>query len=128
MKIRPLLCVLVLSSWLMARPQKEFQKGKLLQMDSVECDAEEDNPKGIAGEKFAIDPARNRTPQTRCQEYVLESETVIYRIRPKSDRKPVLLPIGREARFRIEKDKMILRVESLDDKDREYNVVSMTPR
>jgi hypothetical protein len=30
--------------------------------------------------------------------------------------------------FRIEKDHMKLRVEDLDDKDREYVVVSMTPR
>jgi hypothetical protein len=28
----------------------------------------------------------------------------------------------------MQKDKMILRVEDLDDKDREYTVVSMTPR
>jgi hypothetical protein len=28
----------------------------------------------------------------------------------------------------MEKDKLILRVEDLDDKDRQYAVVSMTPR
>ena len=52
---------------------------------------------------------------------------MIYRIRPKDEKHPVLLPVGQQAQFRMEKDKMILRVEDLDDKDRDYTVVSMTP-
>jgi len=39
-----------------------------------------------------------------------------------------LLPVGEKAQFHIEKDYMKLRVEDLDDKEREYIVVSMTPR
>ena len=40
-----------------------------------------------------------------------------------------LLPIGETAQFRIHKDKLILRVaEGSDNKEREYIVVSMTPR
>jgi hypothetical protein len=53
---------------------------------------------------------------------------VIYRIRPRDEKHPVLLPVGEQAQFRMEKDKMLLRVEDLDSKDREYIVVSMTPR
>jgi hypothetical protein len=37
------------------------------------------------------------------------------------------LPIGEQAQFRLEKDKMRLRVEDGDDKEREYLVVSMSP-
>jgi hypothetical protein len=40
----------------------------------------------------------------------------------------VLLPVGVRAQFHLEKDKMKLRVEDLDEKEREYLVVSMTPR
>ena len=36
--------------------------------------------------------------------------------------------MGEKAQFRMEKDKIVLRVEDLDDKDRDYIVVSMTPR
>jgi hypothetical protein len=32
------------------------------------------------------------------------------------------------AQFRLSKDKLILRVPELNDKEREYLVVSMTPR
>jgi hypothetical protein len=40
----------------------------------------------------------------------------------------VLLPVGEKAQFRLVKNKMLLRVEDLDSKEREYIVVSMTPR
>jgi hypothetical protein len=53
---------------------------------------------------------------------------VIYRIRPNDDKHPVLLPIGETAQFRLHKDKLILKVAESDDKEREYIVVSMTPR
>jgi hypothetical protein len=53
---------------------------------------------------------------------------VIYRIRPRDEKHPVLLPVGEKAQFRIEKDKMLLQMEDLDAKEREYTVVSMTPR
>ena len=54
--------------------------------------------------------------------------TLIYRIRPRDEKHPVLLPVGEKAQFRIHKDKMLLRVEDADGKEREYSVVSMTPR
>ena len=53
---------------------------------------------------------------------------MIYRIGLKDEKHPVLLPVGEQAQFRMEKDKMVLRVEDLDSKDRQCVVVSMTPR
>jgi hypothetical protein len=63
-----------------------------------------------------------------CQEYVLQTERLTYRIRPKDDKHPALLPVGETAQFRIHKDKMLLRVPETDGKEREYVVVSMIPR
>jgi hypothetical protein len=40
----------------------------------------------------------------------------------------VLLPVGERAQFRMDKDKVKLRVEDLDGKERDYQVVSMRPR
>jgi hypothetical protein len=62
-----------------------------------------------------------------CQEYVLKADRVMYRIRPRDEKHPVLLPVGEDAEFRINKDKLILRVNELDNKERDYIVVSMTP-
>lgn len=66
--------------------------------------------------------------ETLCQEYVLRSRRITYRIRPKDDIHPSLLPIGETAEFRIHKDKLLLRVPDVDGKEREYIVLSMTPR
>jgi len=82
----------------------------------------------LTGEILGTDAQSKKTQEMLCQEYVLQAERVVYRIRPKDDKHPVLLPIGEIAQFRISKDKLILRVPESDGKEREYIVVSMTPR
>jgi hypothetical protein len=111
-----------------AKEPKEYQTGKLLQMDSVACGVDEKDGKSLAGEMLGTDSGHKKTHELLCQEYVLQAEKVIYRIRPRDAKHPVLLPVGEKAQFRLVKDKMLLRVEDLDSKEREYIVVSMTPR
>jgi hypothetical protein len=128
MKSRIILGVVLVASVVYAKDVKPRQSGKLLQMESVACGVDENSGKSLAGELIGTDSAHKKTHELLCQEYVLQTERVIYRIRPRDEKHPVLLPVGEQAQFRMQKDKMILRVEDLDDKDREYTVVSMTPR
>ena len=129
MRSKLMLCVvLALASAAYAKDPKPFQTGKLLQMDSVQCGVAEKDAKTLAGEMLGTDSSNKKTQELLCQEYVLQAERVIYRIRPRDEKHPALLPVGEQAQFRIEKDKMLLRVEDLDSKEREYIVVSMTPR
>jgi hypothetical protein len=124
-----MLCVVLgLATVAYAKEPKPYQTGKLLQMDSVQCGMSEKDAKSFAGEMLGTDSGHKKTEEVLCQEYVLQAERVIYRIRPRDEKHPVLLPVGDQAQFRLEKDKMVLRVEDLDNKDREYIVVSMTPR
>jgi hypothetical protein len=111
-----------------AKDRPVAQSGTLLQMDSVECGADEKSGKSLAGEMLGTDSAHQKVHTLLCQEYLLQSERTLFRIRPKDDKHPVLLPVGEKAQFHIEKDRMKLRVEDLDDKERDYVVVSMTPR
>jgi len=111
-----------------AKEPKAYQTGKLLQMDSVQCGMQEKDGKSFAGEMLGTDSGSKKTHELLCQEYVLQSDKTIYRIRPRDEKHPVLLPVGEQAQFRLEKDRMLLRVEDLDNKEREYFVVSMTPR
>ena len=108
--------------------EHDYQKGTLLRMDSSSCGMQEKGGKSITGELLGTDSQSKKTREVLCQEYVLQGERVIYRIRPKDDKHPTLLPIGETAQFRIHKDKLILRVPEGDDKEREYEVISMTPR
>ena len=128
MKSRIIMGVVLVASVAYAKDVKPRQSGKLLQMESVACGVDENSGKSLAGELIGTDSAHKKTHELLCQEYVLQTERVIYRIRPRDEKHPVLLPVGEQAQFRLQKDKMILRVEDLDDKDREYTVVSMTPR
>jgi hypothetical protein len=108
--------------------EKHYQSGTLLQMDSAECGFDENSGKSLAGELIGTDSAHKKTHALLCQEYILQSDSVIYHIRPRDEKHPALLPVGEKAQFRMDKDKMLLRVEDGDNKEREYSVVSMTPR
>jgi hypothetical protein len=128
LKTKILITVIVLASFAQAKEPKHHKTGTLLQMDSTECGVDENSGKSLVGEMVGTDSAHKKTHALLCQEYLLQSETVIYRIRPRDEKHPVLLPVGEKAQFRIQKDKMLLQVEDVDEKEREYSVVSMTPR
>jgi hypothetical protein len=107
--------VMLGASFAYARDHQAPQSGTLLQMDSVDCGT--DQKKG-----------HQKTQTLLCREYVLQADQIVYRIRPKDDKHPALLPIGSKTQFHIEKDSMKMRVEGPSDKEREYVVVSMSPR
>jgi hypothetical protein len=93
----------------------------------VQCGFDENSGKSITGELLGTDSAHKKTHTLLCQEYILQSDRITYRIRPRDEKHPVLLPVGQHAEFRMDKDKMKLLVEGLDAKEREYVVVSMMP-
>lgn len=111
-----------------AKEPPAYEKAVLVKMDSSTCGYAEKDGKTIAGEIFGTDGQHKNTKQLLCQEYVLQTDRVTYRIQPKDDKHPVLLPVGETAQFRIHKDKMLLRVPEADGKEREYIVLSMAPR
>src|SRR5205814_8333213 len=128
MRMQYLHAIVLVATAVHAKEPKHFQSGKLLKMQSVKCGTDAKNGKSIAGEMLGTDSAHMKTKELLCQEYVLETQKVVYHIRPKDDKHPALLPIGEKAQFRLDKDKMVLRVEDMDDKERDYVVVSMVPR
>jgi hypothetical protein len=111
-----------------AKDKPAYERGTLLQMDSTHCGYAEKDGKTLTGEILGTDGQHKKTQEVLCQEYILKSDRLIYRIRPKDDKHPTLLPVGESAEFRIHKDRMLLRVPESDGKEREYIVVSMTPR
>src|SRR5690349_1075658 len=112
-----------LGSVALAKDPPAYEKAVLVKMDSSACGYSEKDGKTIAGEIFGTDGQHKNTKQVLCQEYVLQTDRVTYRIQPKDDKHPVLLPVGETAQFRIHKDKMLLRVPEADGKEREYLVL-----
>ena len=86
-------------------------------------EARESRGKSVVSELVGTDSAHKKTHALLCPKYLLESDKVIYRIRTRDEKHPVLLQVGQKAQFRIRKDKMLLQVEDGDSKEREY-----TPR
>jgi len=128
MRCRIFIAMLLMAGLSDAKEPRHYESGVLLQMDSAECGIDENSGKSFAGELIGTDGAHRKTHALLCQEYILQSERVIYRIRPRDEKHPALLPVGEKAQFRLAKDKMLLRVEDGDNKEREYTVISMTPR
>jgi len=128
MRVNYLLAVLLLATMVQAKQPKRYQSGRLMRMDSVKCGTDEKNGKSLAGEMIGTDSSHMKTHELLCQQYTLETSSLVYTVRPKDDKHPVLLPIGENAQFRLQKDKMLLRVEDMDDKEREYIVVSILPK
>ena len=125
-----LLCVFLgvsVSSLAFAKDPAPYQTGKLLQMNSVHCGTAQKSDTSALGEIIGTDNRSTKTQDVLCQEYVLETDSVDFHIRPRDEKHPEILPIGSLAQFRIDKDKLILRAEGMD-KERQYIVVSITPR
>jgi hypothetical protein len=122
------LASVLLAATAYAKEPKAYQSGKLLRMDSVKCGVDEKDADSFAGEMIGTDSGQRKIQELLCQEYVLQTDTMVYRIRPRDEKHPALLPVGEQAQFRLEKDKLLLRVEDPDSKQRGYIVVSMTPR
>ena len=120
--------ILLVTSAGYAKEHRTNETGVLLSMESVQCGTDQKSGKSFAGEVLGTDAAHEKTRVLLCQEYVLQTDRIVYHIRPKDEKHPVLLPVGEKAQFYLHKDKMKLRVEDLDDSEREYIVVSMTTR
>ena len=110
MRLNYLLAIALLAAVAQAREPRHYQSGKLMRMESVKCGTDEKNGKSMAGELIGTDSQHMKTHELLCQEYVLETDTLVYHVRPKDDKHPALLPVGEKAQFRLDKDKMLLRV------------------
>ena len=113
---------------MLAKDPPSYENGVLLSMASTSCGYAEKDGKTMAGEILGTDSAHKNTQEVLCEEYVLQSENVPYRIRPRDPKHEVLLPVGDPVQFRIHKDELLLRDPEGDQKERPYTVVSMQPR
>jgi hypothetical protein len=115
MKSKLALAALLLASLAQAQEPKKYHTGQLLQMESLECTVFENQ-------------SANASDSAVCQEYVLQGDDVLFHLRAKDAKRPVLLPVGKEVGYRIEEDRFFLRVGAGDKKEHEYLVLSMEPR
>ena len=80
---RPMTATLVvfLAGAAHANDKHALEKRMLLQMDSSSCGYTEKDGKTLAGQVYGTDGQHKNTKEVLCQEYILKSDRVIYRIR-----------------------------------------------
>jgi len=115
MKLKLALAALLLVSLAQAEEAKKYHNGKLLQMESLQCTVFENQ-------------SANASDSAICHEYVLQGDDVLFHLRAKDVRRPVLLPVGKEVGYRTEEDRFYLRLAGSDKKEHEYLVLSIEPR
>jgi len=124
---RALIVVVMCTAVLNAKNASRNRLGVLLRMESVPCGVAEASgfSKALLGA-----PAPMPVPMQDdrlCQEYVLRSEGLYYRIRSRDRKHPVLLPIGEQAQFHLHRDRLLLQVEDADSKTYEFSVLAIVP-
>ena len=112
----------------LAKDPPSYDKGTLLSMDSSMCGTAEKGSKTITGEILGTDGEHKNTEQILCKEYLLQSDRIVYRIRPTDTKHAILLPVGDAVQYRVHKDKMYVLDRENDKKEREYSVISMRVR
>lgn len=128
MRLKLIFVLLMVTCLAEAKEARFYDKGTLVEMKSVECGVDSKGAEGIGGILGVDDSQHVKTRQMLCQEYLLRTDRLEYRIRPKEEKHPALLPIGSQARYRITKDTMRVLVPEFDKKEREFLVVSATQR
>lgn len=99
--------------------------GQLLRMESVHCGPDEGN--GVSKAIFGAPLPSPGDEEKVCPEYILQSEGLYYRIRPRDHKHPVLLPIGEQAQFHFQKDRLLLQIEDFDNAIYEFTVLAIIP-
>jgi hypothetical protein len=130
MRFKWMLCAALGASSILAYAgePKAYQTGELLEMNSVQCGAAEKGIDNSTGQVRDTDVRSKEAQLGVCQEYVLTTERVVYRIHSVDEKNSLLLPVGDRVQFRIQKNKLLVRVVNLSNKELEYEVVSITPR
>jgi hypothetical protein len=122
---KSLVVVVMFAAALAAKNVPRSHVGELLSMESVGCGPAETGALGNAlmGAHQPVEIQQERL----CAEYILHSEGLYYRIRSKDRKHPVLLPIGEQAQFHLEKGQMLLQVEDFDQEVYQFSVLAIIP-
>ena len=106
---------------------KKNDRAMIEKMEAVPCGAKERGVSGIGSVFASIGATRMDSDEKLCPQYMLRTDDMEFHVRPLDHKHPRILPIGKEAEYKISKDVMEMRIPDGDHKRRRYQVVSMKP-
>jgi len=110
-----------------AGQKKQAERGMIEKMEAVPCGAKQKGITGLGSVFASAGIEHVNSDEKLCPQYLLRSDEMEYHIRPLDKKHPVILPVGQEGEFRIDKDRLYLKVSEGDRKTRSYQVVAMKP-
>jgi hypothetical protein len=121
--------ILVAATPVSAGGKKKNQpdRAMLEKMEAVPCGAKQKGLTGLGSFWASVGITHVNSDEKLCPQYLLRTDNMDYRIRPKDLKHPVVLPVGQEVVFKIKKDRMLVKDPEGDRKMRDYEVVSMEP-
>jgi hypothetical protein len=120
--------VLALAVPAVAGKKKQAERGMIEKMEAVPCGAKQKGITGLGSVFASAGIEHVNSDEKLCPQYLLRSDEMEYHIRPMDKKHPVILPVGQEGEFRIDKDRLFLKVsQGGDRKTRPYQVVAMKP-
>jgi hypothetical protein len=110
-----------------AGKKKHPERGMIEKMEAVPCGAKEKGITGLGSVFASAGIEHVNSDEKLCPQYLLRTDEMDYHIRPLDKKHPVILPVGQEGEFRIDKDRLYLKVSEGNRKTRPYQVVAMKP-
>ena len=110
-----------------AKDKKHPPRGMIESMQSLQCGVKEKGLSGLGAVWGSVGVTSVSQNEKLCPQYLFRTDDLEYHIRPKDTKHPVILPIGREAEYKIKKDEILLKIPDGDNKTRAYHVISMEP-
>jgi|HubBroStandDraft_6_1064221.scaffolds.fasta_scaffold339341_2 hypothetical protein len=107
--------------------KKHPDRAMIEKMEAVPCGAKEHGMTGLGSVWASVGVTSVNSEEKLCPQYLLRSDDMEYHVRPLDHKHPVILPIGKEAEFKVSKDKFDMRIADGDRKMRHYQVVAMKP-
>jgi hypothetical protein len=107
--------------------KKHPDRAMIEKMEAVPCGAKEHGMTGLGSVWASVGVTSVNSEEKLCPQYLLRSDDMEYHVRPLDRKHPVILPIGKEAEFKVAKDKFDMRIPDGDRKTRHYQVVAMKP-
>jgi hypothetical protein len=121
------LSALLLAIPAFAKDKKPGDRAMIEKMEAVPCGAKERGLTGLGSVFASVGATAVDSTEKLCPQYLLRSDDMEYHVRPLDHKHPVILPVGKEGEFRIDKDVMLMRIPDGDRKKRRYQVVAMKP-
>ena len=119
---------LLMSTPLFAGDKKKHSDRAMIErMEAVPCGAKEQGLTGLGSVWASVGITSINSDEKLCPQYMLKTDDMEYHVRPLDHKHPVILPVGKEGEFKVNKDKLDMRIPDGDRKMRHYQVVAMKP-